>query len=86
MVRWRATDSNQWQERFGPIDTTAIDSAGRFRCSTPEGCTLVLRGIRVDDWVFGVSSVSKDGWESPVAGAVPGGAFKPFVPPAPTAQ
>jgi hypothetical protein len=86
MVRWRATDSNQWQERFGPIDTTAIDSAGRFRCSIPEGCTLVLRGIRVDDWVFGVSSVSKDGWESPVASAVPGGAFKPYVPPAPTAQ
>ena len=34
--------------------------------------------IRVDDWVFGVSSVSKDGFESPVASAVPGGAFKPM--------
>jgi hypothetical protein len=33
----------------------------------------------VDDWVFGVSSVSKDGLESPVASAVPGGAFKPYV-------
>jgi hypothetical protein len=43
----------------------------------------VLKGIRVDDWVFGASSVSKDGWESPVASAVPGGAFKPFVAPAP---
>jgi hypothetical protein len=42
----------------------------------------VLKGVRVDDWVFGVSSVSKDGWESPVASAVPGGAFKPFVAPA----
>ncbi|GAA4006542.1 M20/M25/M40 family metallo-hydrolase [Sphingomonas humi] len=41
----------------------------------------VLKGVRVDDWVFGVSSVSKDGWESPVASAVPGGAFKPFVAP-----
>ena len=38
--------------------------------------------IRVDDWVFGVSSVSKDGFESPVASAVPGGAFKPYVTPA----
>jgi hypothetical protein len=45
--------------------------------------TSTLKGIRVDDWVFGVSSVSKDGWESPVASALPGGAFKPYVPPAP---
>ena len=43
----------------------------------------VLKGIRVDDWVFGVSSVSKDGYESPVASAVPGGAFKPYVAPPP---
>ena len=39
----------------------------------------ILKGIRVDDWVFGVSSISADGSESPVASAVPGGAFKPFV-------
>jgi hypothetical protein len=38
-----------------------------------------LPHIRVDDWVFGVSSVSEDGFESPVASAVPGGAFKPWV-------
>jgi hypothetical protein len=43
---------------------------------------VVLKGIRVDDWVFGVSSVSKDGFESPVASAVPGGAFKPYLAPA----
>jgi hypothetical protein len=43
----------------------------------------VLDHIRVDDWVFGVSSVSKDGFESPVASAVPGGAFKPYVAPPP---
>jgi hypothetical protein len=45
-------------------------------------CREVLPHIRVDDWVFGVSSVSKDGFESPVASAVPGGAFKPYVAPA----
>ena len=45
-------------------------------------CKLVLPHVRVDDWVFGVSSVSKDGFESPVASAVPGGAFKPWVKPA----
>ena len=43
---------------------------------------VVLKGIRVDDWVFGVSSVGNDGFESPVASAVPGGAFKPWVRPA----
>jgi hypothetical protein len=45
-------------------------------------CEAILAHIRVDDWVFGVSSVSKDGFESPVASAVPGGAFKPWVKPA----
>ena len=54
---------------------------------TREGCLKepvehILKGIRVDDWVFGVSSVSKDGYESPVASAVPGGAFRPYVAPA----
>ncbi len=42
-----------------------------------------LRGVRVDDWVFGVSSVAADGTESPVASAVPGGAFRPYVAPPP---
>jgi hypothetical protein len=31
--------------------------------------------------VFGVSSVGTNGFESPVASAVPGGAFKPYVAP-----
>jgi hypothetical protein len=42
-------------------------------------CQVILKGIRVDDWVFGVSSVGKDGFESPVASAVPGGAFHPYI-------
>jgi hypothetical protein len=67
-VWWRRTDANQWQ--------TARTLAGR-QCG--DACKMVLPHIRVDDWVFGVSSVSKDGFESPVASAVPGGAFKPWV-------
>ncbi len=39
---------------------------------------LTLPGVRVDDWIFGVSSVAADGSESPVASAVPGGAFLPL--------
>jgi Zn-dependent M28 family amino/carboxypeptidase len=95
-IRWRRTDSNQWQ--FARLVT-------RSQCPAPQRvmdpsayqarnagelvvdvwayqpCKLVLPNIRVDDWVFGVSSVSKDGFESPVASAVPGGAFKPWVAP-----
>jgi hypothetical protein len=44
-------------------------------------CASTLKGVRVDDFVFGVSSVSADGYESPVASAVPGGAFRPYTPP-----
>ncbi|HVI05323.1 MAG TPA: M28 family peptidase, partial [Sphingomicrobium sp.] len=74
-VWWRRTDADNW------------DVAREVRASGCEGdgatdCKLVLPHIRVDDWVFGVSSVSRDGFESPVASAVPGGAFRPYAPPA----
>jgi Peptidase family M28 len=69
-VWWRRTDANQWQSgRTVPAGT----------CN--EECKLVLPHIRVDDWVFGVSSVGHNGFESPVASAVPGGAFKPYIAP-----
>jgi Zn-dependent M28 family amino/carboxypeptidase len=70
MIRWRRTDANQWQESR---------SVAANACSAE--CKVVLPHIRVDDWVFGVASVSKDGFESPVASAVPGGAFKPYIAP-----
>jgi len=66
VIRWRRTDTNQWQESLR---------------LPPNATGHVLPHIRVDDWVFGVSSVSKDGFESPVASAVPGGAFRPWAPP-----
>jgi len=69
-VWWRRTDSNNWEvSRAVPATSCAA------------ACKSVLPHIRVDDWVFGVSSVSKEGFESPVASAVPGGAFKPYVAP-----
>ena len=75
----RRTDAAQWSacpvrpQPKGPF----VGQEG-----LPATFTSVLPHIRVDDWVFGVSSVSKDGYESPVASAVPGGAFKPWVKPA----
>ncbi|GAA4025607.1 M20/M25/M40 family metallo-hydrolase [Sphingomonas rosea] len=73
IIRWRRTDANQWQQ------SRVVEPQLRLHIPSSE----TLKGIRVDDWVFGVSSVSKDGWESPVASAVPGGAFKPYVAPQP---
>ncbi|MFL6843986.1 MAG: M28 family peptidase [Allosphingosinicella sp.] len=70
VVRWRPTDAANW--------TNSLRFPGT-------ATRAVLKSVRVDDWVFGVSSVSADGYESPVASAVPGGAFRPYTPPpAPT--
>ena len=95
-IRWRRTDANQWQEslmvrrencpKLQPVtDPAAYVSDNKneliLHVTSQHPCKIALPGIRVDDWVFGVSSVSKDGYESPVASAVPGGAFKPYVAP-----
>ena len=88
VVRWRRTDSGLWDKvrRVGGLGECPLaqHSGGNMPASSEWSmgpCSAVLKGIRVDDWVFGVSSVSKDGYESPVASAVPGGAFKPYVAP-----
>ncbi|HEY0413897.1 MAG TPA: M28 family peptidase [Allosphingosinicella sp.] len=71
IIRWRPTDAANWTQSLRvPGDVNR----------------QVLPHVRVDDFVFGVSSVSADGYESPVASAVPGGAFRPYTPPAPPAQ
>jgi hypothetical protein len=100
-VWWRRTDANNWQTARTLARTQcpkaefvtdpaayAPDKDGNvpLHVSTLAPCRLVLPHIRVDDWVFGVSSLSKDGFESPVASAVPGGAFKPYVAPPPPAK
>ena len=91
VVRWRRTDDRNWTEatkiRNPYCENLGLAKrdvrSGKTTAAYPSVCQLVLPHIRVDDWVFGVSSVSKDGFESPVASAVPGGAFKPYVPPPP---
>ncbi len=90
VVRWRRTDSAQWQHslRVNGARTmgepcTAMLDQHHVPIERMRDCVVFLRGIRVDDWVFGVSSVAADGSESPVASAVPGGAFRPWTPPPP---
>jgi hypothetical protein len=83
VIRWRRTDASQWQEHR--VANVLVMTDCRIPCpdvfEKMGRAVDVLPHIRVDDWVFGVSSVSKDGFESPIASAVPGGAFKPYVPP-----
>jgi len=90
VVRWRRTDSAEWQESLQVHDRGTPNDIVTFDVSSPPGQpnpqasvthSVKLPHIRVDDWVFGVSSVSKDGFESPVASAVPGGAFHPYIAP-----
>jgi hypothetical protein len=86
MVRWRRTDVNDWQvSRLARgLNSDSPGNGCYLNAPVLTGsllCKVVLPHIRVDDWVFGVSSVSKDGFESPVASAVPGGAFHPYIAP-----
>ncbi|MGI8611002.1 MAG: peptidase M28, partial [Sphingomicrobium sp.] len=78
IVKWRRTDANLWERS----QTKPAADVEHTSADTVTGYGTTLKGIRVDDWIFGVSSVSADGFESPVASAVPGGAFKPWVKPA----
>uniref|UniRef100_UPI0037847937 M28 family peptidase n=1 Tax=Allosphingosinicella sp. TaxID=2823234 RepID=UPI0037847937 len=96
VVHWRRTDAANWEHslRIDPrmpnvsvTNVEAVTEVGTGRV-VPGATTwqVVLPHVRVDDWVFGVSSVAADGSESPVASAVPGGAFRPVPPPAPARQ
>ncbi|HYN46199.1 MAG TPA: M28 family peptidase [Allosphingosinicella sp.] len=88
IVRWRPTDAANWTHSLRSNRSHGITRNG-CQTLTSHGpinialCTMSLMGVRVDDWVFGVSSVAADGSESPVASAVPGGAFRPYSPPPP---
>jgi hypothetical protein len=88
IIRWRRTDSAHWERSLRLNYTDLARCPGRPAAPNAVGsvtvatCSAVLKGVRVDDFVFGVSSVSTEGYESPVASAVPGGAFRPYMPPA----
>ena len=59
-VWWRGTTEPQWQ---------------RSRDVPGSASSLVLKDIVVDDWYFGVSAISPDGFESPVVFPGDAGAF-----------
>jgi Zn-dependent M28 family amino/carboxypeptidase len=82
VIRWRRTDAANWEQSLRlsrAPDRPCIDACPPI-AGSPQ-LVDILRHVRVDDWVFGVSAVAADGSESPVAAAVPGGAFRPYSPP-----
>jgi hypothetical protein len=85
VVYCRRTDASVWPEGLAKCPgLKSWDASTDWIKKLPSGETewsIILRSLRVDDWIVGVSSVSKDGFESPVASAVPGGAFRPYVAP-----
>ena len=79
-------------QTFTDVDWAAVPGAARYRVwqrrtdaagwepkpvAETDTTHVRLEGVRGDDWFFGVSSVAADGAESPIASAVPGGAYLP---------
>jgi len=60
----RRTDASTWEAE--PVIANVAATSAR------------LDGVRGDDWLFGVSSTGIGGARSPIASAVPGGAFAPL--------
>lgn len=59
-VWWRSTTAPQWTYS---------------RTATANATSLVLKDVVIDDWFFGVSAISADGYESPVVFPGAPGAF-----------
>jgi Zn-dependent M28 family amino/carboxypeptidase len=59
-VWWRSTTEPTW-------------TASRW---VPQGETVTLKDVVIDDYFFGVSSITANGWESPVVFPGPNGAFE----------
>jgi hypothetical protein len=60
----RRTDASEWEAK--PVRSGLTVTSAK------------LDGVRGDDWLFGVSALGANGAQSPIAAAVPGGAFVPL--------
>ena len=75
-VWWRDTTAPEWQHsRWVSADAAARGKDG--------GLSFTLDKVNIDDWFFGVSSVSADGYASPVVFPGPNGDFARSVPATP---
>ena len=66
-IYWRLTDANQWTHSVF-IPTTESNFTIPARGQNPERKVIrhTLENVVIDNYYFGVASVSKDGFESPV--------------------
>jgi Zn-dependent M28 family amino/carboxypeptidase len=76
----RRTDENAWG---APVATVPSSQSDEAVSNAPTPISHRMAGVRIDDWIFGVSSLAEDGSESPISSAVPGGAFVPLPRPTP---
>ncbi|WP_120715755.1 M28 family peptidase [Tsuneonella amylolytica] len=74
----RRTDAADWGE---PIAIVNYETPTGTRPVTPaaERTHSYVAKVRGDDWIFGVNACAANGACSPVASAVPGGAFEPLL-------
>ena len=73
-----ASAEGQPRDEYSLSATTAITGDQPMVIANAEGFSAEMAAMRGDNWIFGVSSVSADGIESPISSAVPGGGFYPL--------
>lgn len=71
-VSWAPTPGAAGHRVWWRVTT---DPSWRFNRWVPAGETTTLRDVVIDDYFFGVSAVSADGWESPVVFPGAAGSF-----------
>lgn len=81
LVFGRRTDEPYWSRDFG-MASSETPAANAAATPAPERRFDLAVPVRGDDWIFGVSACSGDIC-SPVASAVPAGAFEPIATPQP---
>ena len=74
----RATDAAGWGKPFQCMAVATASSDERSVAPSAYQLDEKLKGVRGDDWLFGMSAFSSDGHESPISSAVPGGQFAPL--------
>lgn len=79
-IKWQAVPGAAGYRVWRRSTTAPQWTHSRWAGSATE---LVLRNIVIDDWFFGVSAVSDDGYESPVVFPGPAGSFVSVGDPAP---
>lgn len=72
-VSWNPTPGAAGHRVWWRVTT---DPTWRLNRWVPGGTAATLKDVVIDDYFFGVSSVSVDGWESPVVFPGPAGSFE----------